>query len=735
VPLIGRRRELAAVARLLDRAQDGTGGVLVVAGPRGSGKTALAAAAQALAQSRGMPVERSSGVSSRGPRLLVVDEGAWPDVPRLIVSGAAVLITTTGNGERRPDLRLAPLTEAELVELLPGLPPDAVHAVWLASAGWPGPALDLAANLDRAGEGDVVVELALTTPSRAEFLTLDVALIRLLESAATRPLAGPVRARVLARLARELLGDPSAAPRRRALTDEALALARYTGDPGTTAEVLDARLHALWDPAAAQERLSTASEIVDRARDAGDAAVERRGLFWRFVALAELGDLDAAEAALTAYARAGELDGDEEAGVVALARQAMLAMVRGRFDLTDKLTEEVAVAGHQAGMADTDRLIATLRGWRALLHGEAGPQVPLLRDLARRLPGHFFEATAARALAESGRDADALLELDRLLPSVLAGTGPRWIGAMADLALVASRGADPKAVRALYDALYPYRGRLVVWGGANMITGPVDDYLGRLARQLGKAADEHFDRAVALEERLGALPWLAETMKARGSGGDKERAASLLVRLYPDKLGGGEEDTGSRPGDESGQIDVAQWRLTRDGDDWRLEAGPESVRLKDVRGLHYLRTLLAAPGREIPALDLVAGGAGLRVPPGEPVLDATARAAFRARLAELDRRLDSADRTGDVMAGQDLAAERAALVAELRRAEGLGGRPRRQSAESERARVNATRALNVVLTRLETVAPLAAAHLRASLRTGSQFRYQPAPGGLPRWRV
>jgi hypothetical protein len=173
----------------------------------------------------------------------------------------------------------------------------------------------------------------------------------------------------------------------------------------------------------------------------------------------------------------------------------------------------------------------------------------------------------------------------------------------------------------------------------------------------------------------------------------------------------------------------------RDEDDWRLEAGAETARLKDVRGLHYLRTLLANPGQEIAALDLVAGGAGLRVPPGEPVLDATARAAFRERLDALDRQLDAADRKADVKAAQDLSAERTALVDELRRAGGLGGRPRRQSAEAERARVNATRALQAVMTRLEVVAPLTAAHLRASVRTGNQFRYQPAAGGPSRWRV
>jgi hypothetical protein len=95
-----------------------------------------------------------------------------------------------------------------------------------------------------------------------------------------------------------MLSDPSAADRRRELADEAVQLARENGDAGTLAEVLDGRLHALWNPLAAPERLSTASEIIELARLAGDATVELRGLFWRFTALVELGDLDAAEAAL-----------------------------------------------------------------------------------------------------------------------------------------------------------------------------------------------------------------------------------------------------------------------------------------------------------------------------------------------------------------------------------------------------------------------------------------------------
>ncbi|AGL17229.1 ATP-binding protein [Actinoplanes sp. N902-109] len=723
--LFGRRREIVAIERLLDRAKDGTGGILVIGGPPGSGKTALADAAAAAARLRGLPVDRT-GNPGRGPSLLVLDGVATPDAPaapdapagldreKLAAGGAAVLVTTTGAG----DLTLAPLSEAELGWLLPGRTAAVVHAIWLASGGLPGPALGLAAIVAE-DEADAVAGLALRAPSRAEFLHLDVALLRLVEFAAARPLPPPVRARVLIRWARELLGDPSAGPRRRELAAEALRTARDSGDPRALAEVLDGRLHALWEPVAAAERLSTASEIVKLARQAGDAGVELRGLFWRFTALAELGDLDAAEAALVTYARTAELAGDAQAAVMALSRQAVLALVRGRLELVETLTEEVADAGRRAGLADTGRLTASLSGALAVLRGRAAEHVATLQQMARRLPGHFYEATAARLLVEAGRDAEAVLELDRLLPAVLAGSGPRWLGAVADLAFVAARGGDAEAVRMLYDALTPYRGRLVVWGGANMITGPVDDLLGRLAARLGRSAEAlgHLDRAVAQEERLGALPWLCATLTARDRPGDRERARSLASRL----------GIAVAHGDE--------WRLLRDGDEWSLEAGAERARLKDVRGLHYLRLLLAAPGREIPALDLVAGGAGLRAPAGDAMLDVAARTAYRHRLSTIDQQVDEADRAGDVDRAGELAAERAALVGQLLSATGLGGRPRRPSAEAERARVNATRALSAVLTRLETAAPLVAGHLRASLRTGSHFRYQPASGGPQRWRV
>lgn len=93
-------------------------------------------------------------------------------------------------------------------------------------------------------------------------------------------------------------------------------------DPGALAEVLDARLHALWDPAGAEDRLAAGSEIVDLARVAGDGRGERHGQFWRFVALMELGRVAEAESVLAAFDREAAAAGDAEATVMVTARHA-----------------------------------------------------------------------------------------------------------------------------------------------------------------------------------------------------------------------------------------------------------------------------------------------------------------------------------------------------------------------------------------------------------------------------
>ena len=790
--LVGRLVELRALEDLLERAAGGSGGLVVVTGPGGSGRTALADAAVELARGRGFQVVRAAPAHGQPGRLVwaqLLDEvGAGQAAARLLADGAgplqldraarrlatgtgrllvvddldhggpeaveflavlaarltagstAVLVTAGEPLGLDRELRLAGLTEEELAAVVGPVPADAVHALWVASRGLPGVARSLAATLAGA-EGDPLVHLALHAPSTAEFLDLDVDLVRLLEVAGGRATDDRTRARVLARLAFELLADAAAGPRRRELADQALALARGAGEPRVLAEVLDRRLHALWDPAAAAERLATASEIVELARATGDGARERRGLFWRFMALMELGRVAEAESALATFEREADAAGDAQAAVMATARHGMLAILRGRFPEAERLADQVAEAGRRAGLPDAELLARTLRGQVA---AERDPSawpaaVEMFQAYARRRPGHFYETTAAQILVGLGREDEAAAELQRLLPGVLAGSGPRWLGAAADLAAVAAATGDPPVAAALDEALRPYDGRLVVWGGAVAVAGPVAHYLGLLATRLGRPDDavRHLQAAVALQEQVGALPGLAhslaalaDALEARAGPGDaqgasdqRRRARQLGQRVGKPAL----LERLARPADE--------WSLVRDGDDWLLEAGAERARLRDGRGLHYLRALLAAPGRDIPALDLAAGGAGLAPAGTGPALDPAARAAYRRRLAELDAELAASDRAGDDQRAARADAERQAVVGELRRASGLGGRPRTASAEAERARVNVTRTLRATIDKIALAAPGCAAHLRASVHTGRACRYSPAPGGPSRWHV
>jgi tetratricopeptide (TPR) repeat protein len=558
------------------------------------------------------------------------------------------------------------------------------------------------------------------------------------------------RARLLARLARELLGDSTAGPRRRALADEALKLARDCGEPHVLAEVLDARLNALWDPAGAEDRLAAASEIIDLARAAGDGARERDGMFWRFVALMELARVAEAESALAAFHRAATAAGDAKAVVMATARHAMLANLRGRFGEATELIAEVAAEGQRAGLPDTYRVVGSVWAEIAFYRGaqaasdmlgqlETVALLDQMQALARRLPGHFMEAGIAARLVLLGRTGEAQTELDRILPAVLAGSGPRQLGSAAALAFVATQTGDVAAAAQLREALLPYRVRLALFGGAGLCFGPVSLFLGLLATQLGllDEAVQSLQQAIAFAERSGALPCLALSLQAasqalslRQAPGDRDAASACRARAEDIAGRLGMTETLSRR-----VAAPARWSLRRDGEDWLLQAGPEQARLRDSRGLHYLRALLAAPGSDIPALDLAAGGPGLAATGTGPLLDAAARGTYRHRIRELDDELAAADRAGDAATAEEAYKERQALVGELRRATGLAGRPRRATADAERARVNVTRTLRATIDRVTAAAPIAGAHLNASIRTGMLCRYQPAPGGPDRWHT
>jgi hypothetical protein len=94
-----------------------------------------------------------------------------------------------------------------------------------------------------------------------------------------------------------------------------------------------------------------------------------------------------------------------------------------------------------------------------------------------------------------------------------------------------------------------------------------------------------------------------------------------------------------------------------------------TVRVPDAKGLHDLAALLAAPGRPVHVSRLIAPGLSPSPAP-TPVLDERARAAYKARLAELDDDIDDAVTANDAERAGRARAEREFLVAELAAATG-----------------------------------------------------------------
>jgi hypothetical protein len=167
--------------------------------------------------------------------------------------------------------------------------------------------------------------------------------------------------------------------------------------------------------------------------------------------------------------------------------------------------------------------------------------------------------------------------------------------------------------------------------------------------------------------------------------------------------------------------------LHPEGGLWRVEYAGRSLHVPDMKGLWHLRELLSRPREQVLALSLLAAPSEEAVPVSDagPQIDREALRQYRRRLAELDEALDAAEAHHDVAKHARRTAEREALLAEIKRATGLGGKPRRAGSPTEKARLNVTRTIRHAINYLSANAPELAAHLDESLVTGVHCCYQP----------
>src|SRR5262249_35759758 len=153
---------------------------------------------------------------------------------------------------------------------------------------------------------------------------------------------------LLANLATEVVFSETLSARR-AMTDDALAIARRVDDPATLAHVLISRCVALWHPSTLAERLAHGAELAGLVEALGDPHLAYFTTWYRYAALVEAGRIPEADREL---ALAGELAaslGETMPTWVQSFTQAGRAALGGDLEAAERLAEEELTLGTRIG--------------------------------------------------------------------------------------------------------------------------------------------------------------------------------------------------------------------------------------------------------------------------------------------------------------------------------------------------------------------------------------------------
>ena len=428
---------------------------------------------------------------------------------------------------------------------------------------------------------------------------------------------------------------------------------------------------------------------------------------------AEKGDPDTAAGHLeTAYQLACDGGWSFET-VMVLHAQSLAAYVRGDIDTMWALGEQGLEVARRSGNAVDLMWAVWSPGVCLAVRGENQRALDLFTDgveIAIRLDNHTWRASLVCNVIDIAIDLGDLVTAARHLRSALPSSDESLAVYLVEAAgiLAIQRGDHDIGLR-LFGA-----GRSILTRSGYRET---PDEVERRQRWIGTARD-------------GMRPDDADANWAMGL------AMSLAAA----------EDQARAVVDPDADAGVAQTVETianvfaREGQYWSLAYAGVVTRVRDSKGMRDIARLLAAQSRGVAAVDLLsaerppvrrnAGSAASRrdlhteTDTGE-VLDAAARAEYRARLIELEGDITDADGANDPERASRARTERDFVVSELRAAVGLGGRPRRALDPAERARKAVTWRVRESINQIAAAHPALGHHLRRAVRTGSVCAYDP----------
>ena len=538
-----------------------------------------------------------------------------------------------------------------------------------------------------------------------------------------------LRSMLLARLS-VAAATPESMEDSRRLAEEALVLARDVDDPRLVAQALGSLCDALGGPEHAPIRAEHGRAIVELAAHAHDRVLELLGHRFLVVALLELGRFEDLDWEIAVFERLARQVNQPLLGWYAPLFRGMRALLAGDLDEAERRQHEVADAAVVTGSVNADLLAATLLVGIDVARGRPASDAFVLPYDIDPVVWASYGAGLAFVALTRGESAEAarLLRMHANNGFAHVGNDAEHLATIMMFARVAVATGDLGAVRHAARMMEPFAGRWIVDGIAAVCWGPVDLELARFAAAVG-------DREVLERHRANARVLLARIAAPRLTAELESFAVSDLERA----------PGASRPRAAAGETiaDLIPNSLRQEGDYWSLTFGGITTRMRDAKGLHDIRRLVARPGTEIHVLDLMAasrfpaekaptkgahmGRAHTTTAQGDvgAVIDDTARAQYVRRLRDLQEDLDDAEAANDLGRAEQLQTEYDFLVDELGSAMGLGGRTRRAGGDGERARKAVGTRIRLTIDRMGATHPSLARHLRNAMQTGVYCEYRP----------
>jgi class 3 adenylate cyclase/tetratricopeptide (TPR) repeat protein len=370
----------------------------------------------------------------------------------------------------------------------------------------------------------------------------DTKLVPLLEEAlaALPETDSELRARLLARLAGGPLRDTLPTEPRAAMSQQAVDMARRLGEPATLAYALDGKHCAHWtsDPDGLEARLTTANELIQVAESVGDIERVYCGYDYRFWALLEAGEVQAAYRYEAETALAAQLHQPAYLWMAAPAR-AMLALLEGKFEEAEGVIRDALELGRHVQTANPQMAFDLQMYALRREQGRLSEVVEVVERAVDDYPAYpVWRYVLADVFTQLERKDDARDALDLLAAQGFSiDVEMQWLFSLNLLPEVCRYLDDVERAEILHERLRPHAERNAVTP-PELCRGSVSRGLGILAGTLSRWEDavRHFELALRMNAELGTRPWLAHTqydyasmLLARADPGDRERARDLVA--------------------------------------------------------------------------------------------------------------------------------------------------------------------------------------------------------------